>query len=105
MTVKFLVLWPVYFYLAISFGDKTWLHAQHLYMRVLSIFKYSKIHSLRTQRREAQLALRVLVNKYGPEIFPNFEELKQKRVTESSQNEGLNRLIQENFNLMDDLGI
>mmetsp|Transcript_9662 Transcript_9662/g.18908 ORF Transcript_9662/g.18908 Transcript_9662/m.18908 type:complete len:566 (-) Transcript_9662:878-2575(-) len=105
MAVKFLVLWPVYFYLAISFGDKTWMHAQHLYMRVLSIFNYSKISSLRTKRREAQLALRVVVEKYGPEIFPNFSELKHKRVKDYSQSESLNMLLQENFALMDDLGI
>lgn len=105
MTVKFLVIWPIYFYLAISFGDKTMLHAQHLYMRVLSIFIYSKIHSLRVKRREAQLALRVLVDKYGPEIFPNFEELKQKRVKSFTRQESINELLDENFKLMDDLGI
>jgi hypothetical protein len=105
MALKFIVLWPIYFYLAISFGDKTWLHAQHLYMRVLSIWSYSTIESLRTMRREAKLALRAMVAKYGPEIFPNFAEMKQKQLKNSSKLEHLNELLDANFSLLDDLGI
>lgn len=105
MTGKFLVLWPVYFYLAVTFGDKTWQHGQHFYMRVRSLFSYSQIQSLQKLRKTAKAGLRSITEKYGPEIFPNFAEMRQKKVKDYTKSESLDSLIQENFNLMDDLGI
>lgn len=67
------VVWPLYFYTCIVFGDTAFKHGRRLYLRTKSIFSRSELHALHTQRKTVHYHVKALVEKYGPEIVPNFE--------------------------------
>ena len=67
------VVWPIYFYTCIVFGDTAFKHARRLYLRTKSIFSRTELIALHTQRKIVHQHVKALVEKYGPEIVPNFE--------------------------------
>lgn len=72
----FFIGWPFYCYFAITFSDYAFISARKLYINTMTIFSYDKAHALVNTRRELQVAVRNLVDIWGPKLFPDFEKTR-----------------------------
>lgn len=98
LLLTFILIWPTYLYLSIILSDKAMQNFSKLYFRALSICSPRALNSLKGLREELKEAVRELVKKFGPEIFPSLKGEKAPKKIE------LNESINNAFGFLAEIG-
>lgn len=94
----FSVLWPIYMYLSIILSDRAFRNIRKVYTQILTLCSPVALDSAIVLREEIKKSLKVLIKKYGPEMFPELKNKKPKKKTE------FNESINDAFGLLSEIG-
>lgn len=87
--VTFCIIWPGYLYVSIILSDRALLNFSKLYVRALSLCSPRALNELKEKREVLKEKIKILIEKYGPEIFPSLKE-KNRASTRFDFNESIN---------------
>ena len=96
------VVWPLYFYVCVIFGDTAVKHGRRLYLRTRSICSKKELMALHAQRKVVQGQVRALVDKYGPELVPDFAKKRIVR-QEMTKRCKFEEVISDAFSLLEEI--
>jgi hypothetical protein len=101
----FFFLWPPYCYIAIKFADQVVINFSKLSFSARSIFSRSRINQLINHRRELELSIRNLVDKFGPQLFDDFHEKRVVQKEQFDKETRMSELMVDAYGVLDEIGI
>lgn len=85
-------------YLSIILSDRAFRNLRKVYVQILTLCSPVALDSAIVLREEIKKSVKILIKKYGPEMFPELKNKKPKKKVE------FNESINDAFGLLSEIG-